>query len=119
MAARFSEHPWGYLFPLVAAGGLAAALVLGRKGRDGAAFLGSTAYLSGMLASVAFSLFPYVLPSTVHPARGLTVRAAAADPDSLKIALAWWLPGMAIASGYVAYVYRKFAGRLATGGEHY
>lgn len=119
MALRFSEHPWGFLFPLVAAGGLAAAIVFRRKGRDGAAFLGSTAYLAGMMMSVAFSLYPYVLPSTVHPDRGLTLQAAASDPKSLKIALAWWLPGMALVSGYVFYVYRKFAGKVASTGDHY
>jgi cytochrome bd ubiquinol oxidase subunit II len=119
MATRFSDHPWGFLFPLVAAGGLAAAIVFRRKGRDGPAFLGSTAYLAGMMASVAFSLYPYVLPSTMDRARGLTVQAAASSPESLKIALAWWLPGMALAGGYVAFVYRKFAGKVSSDTEHY
>ena len=117
MAARFSNQAWGYLFPLLAAGGLIAAMSLRKKGL--APFVGSTLYLAGMLASVAFSVFPYVLPSSVDPARGLTAHAAAADGNALRTALAWWLPGMALASGYSAFVYWKFRGKVAETGEDY
>jgi cytochrome d ubiquinol oxidase subunit II len=118
-AARFAEHPWGHLFPLIAAGGLAAAHVFRAKGRDLPAFLGSTAYLAGMLASVAFGLYPYVLPSSLDPARGLTVHEAAADGHALRIALAWWLPGMALVACYFVFVYRKFSGKVTSSDAHY
>jgi cytochrome d ubiquinol oxidase subunit II len=72
-----------------------------------------------MLASVAFSVFPYVLPSSLDPARGLTAQAAAADGHALRVALAWWLPGMALASGYAGFVYWKFRGKVAASGEGY
>ena len=117
MASRFSNHPWGYLFPLLAAGGLCAAITLRKKGL--APFVGSTVYLAGMLASVAFSIFPYVLPSSIDPARGLTAQAAAADGHALRVALAWWLPGMALASAYSGFVYWKFRGKVAASGESY
>lgn len=117
MAARFSDHPWGYLFPLTAAVGLTAAISLRKQGL--APFLGSTVYLAGMLTSVAFSVFPYVLPSSVDPARGLTAQAAAADGHALRVALAWWLPGMALASAYSAFVYWKFRGKVDAAGEGY
>lgn len=117
MASRFSHHPWGYLFPAIAAAGLVAAMAYRKKGL--VPFLGSTAYLAGMLASVAFSIYPFVLPSSLDPARGLTVHAAAADGRGLAIALAWWLPGMALASAYSGYVYWKFRGKVEGGGEGY
>jgi cytochrome d ubiquinol oxidase subunit II len=116
-AERFREHPWGYLFPLLAGAGLAAAIAFGRKGL--APFLGSSVFLAGMLASVAFSVFPYVLPSSLDPSKGLTAQAAAADGRALRVALAWWLPGMALASGYAALVYWKFRGRVSSTGEGY
>jgi cytochrome bd ubiquinol oxidase subunit II len=117
MASRFSDHPWGYVFPLIAAGGLAASIARRMKGL--APFLGSSVYLAGMLASVAFSIFPYVLPSSLDPARGLTAQAAAADGHALRVALAWWLPGMALASGYAGFVYWKLRGKVGGPGEHY
>jgi cytochrome bd ubiquinol oxidase subunit II len=117
MAARFSDHPWGYLFPVVAAAGLTAAISLRKRGL--APFLGSSVYLAGMLASVAFSVFPYVLPSSVDPSRGLTAQAAAADGHALRVALAWWLPGMALASAYSGFVYWKFRGKVGPASEGY
>ena len=117
MASRFSHHAWGYLFPLLAAAGLGAAILLRKKGL--VPFLGSSLYLAGMLASVAFSIFPYVLPSSLDPARGLTAHAAASDATALRTALAWWIPGMVIASGYSAFVYWKFRGKVESGGEGY
>jgi len=119
MAARFAAQPWGWLFPLVAVAGLAAAHGFRRKGRDLPAFLGSCAYLSGMMASVAFSIYPFVLPSSTDPERGLTVHAAAAHPSSLRIALAWWIPGILLAGGYFVFVYRKFAGKVTPNDDHY
>jgi cytochrome d ubiquinol oxidase subunit II len=119
MAARFAAAPWGWLFPLAAGAGLAAAFTFGKRGKDLLAFLGSSAYLAGMMASVAFSVFPYVLPSSIDPARGLTARAAAADPASLRTALAWWIPGVLLAGAYFVFVYRKFRGKVGSTGEHY
>jgi cytochrome bd ubiquinol oxidase subunit II len=119
MKIQFAAHAWGYLFPLIAAGGLAAALLFRRQGRDLPAFLGSTAYLAGMMSSVAFSIFPFVLPSSVDPSRGLTVQQAAADGSSLRIALAWWLPGIALVTAAFVYVYRTFAGKATSNDGHY
>jgi len=117
MASRFSDHAWGYLFPIMAVVGLVAAIGLRKKGL--APFLGSSLYLGGMVASVAFSIFPYVLPSSLDPAHGLTVHAAASDGNGLRTALGWWIPGMTLASGYSAFVYWKFRGKVETGGEGY
>lgn len=116
-AARFAGHPWGYLFPAVAAGGLLFALLRSRKGA--VAFLGSAGYLAGMMASVAFSLYPLVLPSSLDPAFHLTARAAAADDHGLRVALAWWIPGMMLASAYSLYVHRKFSDKGSPPGPEY
>jgi len=111
-AERFAEHPWGYLLPLAAAGGLGAALVMRRQRRDLAAFLGSALYLAALLASVAFSLYPYVLPANSDRSLGLTIHTAAAPAAGLRAALAWWIPGMVPVVAYFVIVYRKFSGKI-------
>ncbi|HVE39608.1 MAG TPA: cytochrome d ubiquinol oxidase subunit II [Planctomycetota bacterium] len=116
---RFAAQPWGYLFPLIAIGGLVVAQYFRKRGRDLIAFAGSSAYLTGMMVSVAFSLYPYVLPSCQDPARGLTVWTAAAERPGLGVALAWWLPGMALAVAYSVFVHRKFAGKVPPSSDHY
>jgi cytochrome d ubiquinol oxidase subunit II len=79
---------------------------------DARAFLASTAYLTGMLASAAFGLYPYVLPASTVAARGLTVMNAAAGESGLRIGLVWWTIGMALALIYQVVVYRHFRGRV-------
>ncbi|MEQ9497391.1 MAG: cytochrome d ubiquinol oxidase subunit II [Deltaproteobacteria bacterium] len=108
LGANLSDQPWGAVFPLVAIGGLLAHRVY--LGRDAPthAFLGSGTYLAGMLASVAFGLYPLVLPSTLEPAHALTAANAHGPGDGTTVALFWWIPGMALVLGYTALVYRTF-----------
>jgi len=111
--AQFDARPWGYLFPVLAAAGLAGMRILGARGRDLGSFLCSALYLVGMLTSAAFGVFPYVLPSNTDSALSLTVTNAAAPSYGLYIGLAWWIPGMLLAAGYSVFVYRHFAGKVA------
>ncbi len=83
------------------------------------AFLSSAAYLVGMLASVAFGLYPYVLPANTDPVYGLTIHSVAAPAAGLRIGLIWWVPGMIIAVGYFVYVYAHFRGKAKLEGQGY
>jgi cytochrome d ubiquinol oxidase subunit II len=107
----FGARPWGYVFPLLAVAGLAGMRVL--HGRSVAPFLCSSLFIVGMLTSAAFGLYPYVLPSSVDPRLGLTVHNAAAAPYGLKVGLAWFIPGMLLATCYFVYTYRSFAGKVS------
>jgi cytochrome d ubiquinol oxidase subunit II len=79
---------------------------------DKYAFLASCLYLIGMLTSVTFGVFPYVLPSNIKPDFSLTVHNAAAGQNGLEIGLWWWIPGMLLAVGYSTFMYRRFAGKV-------
>ncbi len=117
--ARLSEHPWGYLFAVLALGGLVGSLLARRRGEDARAFLGSCLYLAGMLLSVAFGLYPNVLPSNVNPALSLTIYNAATGAYGMKVALYWWIPGMALVLFYTWFTYRRFAGKVRLEEEGY
>jgi cytochrome d ubiquinol oxidase subunit II len=65
-----------------------------------------------MLTSAAYGVFPYVLPSNQEPALGLTVYNTAAAHYGLAIGLAWWIPGVMLATGYFVYIHRQFAGKV-------
>ena len=108
---NFARSPWGLLFPLVAVAGLAGVLYELRKRNEPGAFLASCAYLTGMLASVVFGLYPLVLPAR-NARYSLTVNNAAAGRYGLKIALVWWVLGVLLAAGYFTFVYRSFAGKV-------
>lgn len=111
----FAAHPWGFLFPLLALAGLGGIKLL--RGRDG--FLASCLFITGMLTSAAFGVYPYVLPSSGDPTLGLTVGNSAAASYGLGVGLAWFIPGMLLATGYFVYTYRNFSGKVKLDDEGY
>ena len=104
----FGSRPWGYIFPLVAVIGLSMMKIFSGL----RAFLGSCIFLTGMLTSVVFGVYPYVLPSNGDPALSLTVHNASAAPYGLSVGLVWFIPGILLATGYFVYTYRSFAGKV-------
>src|SRR5260370_12395223 len=118
LAASYSARPWGSAFP--AATLIAFALVrVWTQRRAAAAFLASSAFIAAMLSSAAFGLYPYVLPSRADPQFGLTVANAAAGAYGLRVGLAWWIPDTVLATGYFAFIYRRFARKVPLPGDVY
>ncbi len=113
---QLEAHAGGHVLTLLAVVGLLGAWRFSRPGgpesHDLRAFLSSCVFLVGLLGVTAFGLYPFVLPSNTDPALGLTVTNAAAPALGLKVALWWWLPGMALATAYTTFIYRRFAGRV-------
>ena len=100
------------IFPLLAVAGLAGVQFEIIKRDERKAFLASCAYLTGMLTSVVFGLYPMVLPAR-NPIYSLTVASAKAADYGLKIGLIWWVLGIILATGYFVFVYRNFAGKVS------
>jgi cytochrome bd ubiquinol oxidase subunit II len=115
LTKQFRSHPWGVIFPAVALAGMVGARVLSSRRKELQAFLASGLYLVGMLTSAAFGVFPYVLVSNATPDSGLTVYNAATGEHGLIVGLWWFIPGMALATGYTVLVYRHFAGKVQQG----
>src|SRR5258707_14899847 len=60
---NFMTWPIGFVFPLLAVAGIAGILFELRKGDEPRAFIASCTYLTGMLTSVVFGVYPMVLPA--------------------------------------------------------
>lgn len=114
--ANFSAKRWGFIFPLLAIGGLAGTRWFARRDHR-AAFILSCVYLLGMLTSVAFGIFPDVLPASTNPVYALTIENAKASEHGLRVGLVWWIIGMVLALTYTAFVYHSFAGKVSSGGS--
>ncbi|MGA8221539.1 MAG: cytochrome d ubiquinol oxidase subunit II [Candidatus Acidiferrales bacterium] len=110
--ASFQSHPLGLIFPLLAIAGLLGIMWFIREKQDAMIFASSCTYLLGMLTSVAFSLYPNLLPATTNPFFGLTIANSKAANYGLKIGLIWWVIGMALATAYMIHTYRSFAGKI-------
>jgi cytochrome bd ubiquinol oxidase subunit II len=83
-----------------------------KRGNELGAFLASSAYLAGMLATALMNLYPAILRSVTDPRRDLTVSNAAAGRSGLLIGLAWWIPAIALAIGYFVFLFRSFRGKV-------
>ena len=113
---NLNAWPLGYVFPALAvAGAIGVRWFIARR-KEWPAFLSSAAFLTGMLTSVVFGVYPMVLPA--RDARfSLTVANSAAADYGLKIGLAWWSLGIILAAGYFIFLYRSFAGKVSSGGD--
>ncbi len=118
MYANFQTHPVLFLIP--AAMGTAILLTWWQSaaGRPASAFAFSSVALAGMVATVAASLYPYLVPA-FDPAASLTIYNAASSPLTLKVMLVIALSGLPFVIFYTAYVYRVFRGKTGLGPEGY
>ncbi|MFZ0887406.1 MAG: cytochrome d ubiquinol oxidase subunit II [Candidatus Binataceae bacterium] len=116
---RITHHAWGCVFPAGAIAGLFGMRYFNRSTTGRRAFVCSCLYVLGLVGSIAFGLCPYVLPCNTDPSLGLTIYNAAAPPNSLKIGLAWFIPGVILATAYLFVVYRSFAGKVRPDDQGY
>ncbi len=110
---NYSTHWWGYIFPTVGVLGLVGMIFHNRSKQDFFAFISSSTFIAGMLASTAFGLYPTVLPASTDPKFSLTIDNTAANAYGLGVGLTWWIFGMILTTGYFVYMYRSFHGKAS------
>jgi cytochrome bd ubiquinol oxidase subunit II len=105
------SRPLAIVCALLALAGLVTTFISRRTGRDLTAFLGSCAFLLGLLAATAVEVFPVWLKSTVAPEFSLTAINAASSAHALRTGLLWWPAGFVIAVGYLVLLFRLHRGK--------
>ncbi len=81
------------------------------------AFLGSGAFLLGLLAATAASVFPVMLSSNLHSEWSLTAFNSASSPESLRKGLGWWCLGLPLALSYLALLFHLHRGKAKAAAE--
>jgi cytochrome d ubiquinol oxidase subunit II len=115
--AAIPGRPIALVAALAAVAGLACLVIAPRRGRDGAAFAGSSLFLFGVMAATAAGLFPVMLRSAGSPELSITAHAAAVAPQSLKKGLVWWLPTLPLVFLWFSIVYRADRGKTTLPAE--
>lgn len=110
---NFSIRIWGWIFPALVVLALIAMWFFRARGRDLAAFLASSVYITAMLAGAAFMMYPFLLPASTNPSYSLTIYNAKTGAYSLTVGLVWWLVGIVLATGYFIFLYRSFRGKVS------
>jgi cytochrome bd ubiquinol oxidase subunit II len=114
----FAERPWGFILPVLAIAGLIGVRWLLKSDEaDQMTFFASCAYLLGILTSVVFGVYPFVLPACTNLAYSLTIYNAKAPHYGLTVGLVWWVVGIALATGYFVFLYRYTSGKVNAGEE--
>jgi cytochrome d ubiquinol oxidase subunit II len=101
---------WVGLFLFVL--GLATVFLGQLRGRFLAAFLGSGAFIVGLLAATAACVFPVMLKSTLDPAWSLTAYNASVSHHGLVTGAKWWFLGFPIAIAYFVVLFRIHRGKV-------
>lgn len=110
-------RPLAWLGLVLAIAGLAAALVAPRRGRHLPAFLGSCAFVAGLLIATAACLYPVLLRSLGDPAHSIAASTGGSDPAGLHTALGWWMLGFPLAIVYFVILFRIHRGKAEAAGE--
>jgi cytochrome bd ubiquinol oxidase subunit II len=117
--SNYAMHPWGGIFPLMGVLGLCGSIYYNKAKQDARAFISSSTFIGGMLASTAFGLFPNVLPASTDPKYNLTVYNTAAQGYGLSVGIVWWVIGIILALGYFTYLFYSFRGKVRLHAEGY
>lgn len=109
--ANFHTYPWMIAAPVLGLAGalMAFAFTLVRKAFF--AFCFSTVAIFGTLATWGLSMYPFLMPSSIHPEQSLTLYNASSSELSLIGILVTALIMVPIIFVYTGFVYRKIWGR--------
>ncbi|MBS7455695.1 cytochrome d ubiquinol oxidase subunit II [Coralloluteibacterium stylophorae] len=113
--ANFAAHPWMAAAPALGLLGLvgSALALAGRRG--GLAFCASAAAIAGIILSVGFATFPFLLPSSLDATSSLTLWDASSSQMTLLVMLVATVVFLPLILAYTAWVYRVMRGKVTHG----
>jgi cytochrome bd ubiquinol oxidase subunit II len=109
---NYHTHPWMQLAPVAGFLGIALALLFSGRRATGAAFFFSAVGVAGIILTAGFSLFPFMLPSSINPNVGLTLWDAGSSRSTMGIMLGVLIVFLPIVIAYTAWVYRVMRGTM-------
>lgn len=84
------------------------------------AWVTSSGLLLTLLVSTGIGLYPYLLPSSPHPERSLTINNSYSSHFAMQVGLTWLIIGLILALAHTSFVYYLFKGKVKLeAGSHY
>ncbi len=109
---HFLAQPWMLLAPVLGFAGLALAWLLGRGQSTMGAFLSSCIGITGLLLTVGFGLFPFLLISSTDPRSSLTLWDASSSHSTLLLSFWITVVFLPIVLLYTRWVYKVLWGSV-------
>lgn len=110
--ANFCTWPWMWVAPAMGVAAPLLVIVLLLMRWWACAFVMSSLTVGAVITTTGFALFPFLLPSSLHPDAGLTVWDASSSLTTLWIMLVATAVFMPIIMAYTAWVYRVMRGKV-------
>ena len=107
---NYLKYPLMIVAPILGLAGAVTAYLLSKKGRSGIAFLGSSLSIIGIILTAAFSLFPFIMPSSLNPNHGFTAWDAVGSELTLYVSFFAAIIFVPIILLYTAWCYKKMWG---------
>jgi len=103
-------HPWFICIPLL--GILGSLYVAFTKKLNKSVFIASSISIIGMIGSVGFSMFPFILPSSIHPMSSLMVFDSSSSHLTLFLMLMATIFLLPIVVLYIKWLYKIMHGKI-------
>lgn len=113
---NYSVYPWMMLAPAMGFIGIALALFFTKRGKETLSFVLSSTAIAGIICTAGFSIFPFILPSSIDLNSSVTLWDAVASYKTLGFVLvivSFLIPAMLM---YTSWVYRVMRGKVTV--EH-
>lgn len=110
--SNYSLYPWMMLAPVVGFAGAAGALLLSAQDRPGRAFIASGLSLAGVILTAGFSMYPFIMPSSLDAGSSLTIWDATSSHLTLQLMFWAVLIFLPIIIVYTSWVYRVMRGKV-------
>jgi cytochrome d ubiquinol oxidase subunit II len=108
---NFYDYPWMWLAPFAGVVGAMMVIMFGTR-KPGMSWISSSVSVAGIAATAGLAMFPFVLPSSTHPAQSLLMWNATSSEQTLWlmfIAAAIFIP---LIVAYTSWVFRVLRGKV-------
>ena len=110
--ANYGEYPWMIAAPVAGiAGGLIAMLLAGSR-LEKTAFVCTGLMIAGVILTAGFSMFPFIMPSSLDPKSSLTVWDSTSSHMTLQVMLFAVVVFLPLILLYTSWVYRVMRGKV-------
>jgi len=111
---NYGEYPWMVMAPVVAFIALACTALFSAANKGVLAFISSSFAVAGIILTAGFSMFPFLMPSSLNPDHSLTMWDVVSSPMTLTIMFWVAMVFVPIILAYTVWGYYKMWGRLTT-----
>lgn len=112
--ANYSKYPITMVAPFLAIIGLALNAIFSAYKCSGWAFIASSISVLSIICTAGFSLFPFIMPSSISPSHSLTVWDVVSSEKTLGIMFWVAMIFVPIVLSYTLWGYIKLWGRIST-----